>query len=77
VLPVLAGLGDWSKNDVFTVMAALNGLDALGPKAGPVSEAVASLPDKGPAPDPRYASYVPRLLEELRGRLTPAKAAGK
>jgi len=59
---------DWSKNDVFTVMAALNAIDALGGKAAPLAAAIRELPDKGPAPDPRFKEYVPRLLEELRAR---------
>jgi hypothetical protein len=69
---VLVAQADWSKNDVFTAMAALDALCNIG--AGP--ETVAGLPDKGPSPDPRYASYVPRLLADLRSG-DAAKRAGK
>ena len=34
----------------------------------PVAEAIKRFPKKGRVPDPRYASYVPRLLEDLRAR---------
>lgn len=71
VLPLLGQLADWSKNDVFTTMAALNALDALGSKAASLRDRVASLPAKGPVPDARYSSYVPRLLEDLAVALKP------
>jgi uncharacterized sulfatase len=70
-LAVLVELADAQKNDVFTAMAALNALDALGRKAAPVAAALAALPDKGPVPDPRYAPFVPRLLQDLRASLRP------
>lgn len=71
VLPLLGRLADWSKNDVFTTMAALNALDALGPKAASLRDRVSGLPAKGPVPDARYSSYVPRLLEDLTAALKP------
>lgn len=71
VLPLLGRLADWSKNDVFTTMAALNALDALGPKAASLRDRVSRLPAKGPVPDARYSSYVPRLLEDLTAALKP------
>ena len=68
VLPLLGVWADWSKNDVFTVMAALNALDALGDKAAPLSAGIKVLPNEGPTPHARYKEYPPRLLEELRAR---------
>ena len=67
VLPLLAHDADWSKTDVFTAMAALNALTALGEKAAPLAATIKALPSKGEAPDPRFKEYIPRLLEELRG----------
>lgn len=67
--PALALLGqcaDWSKNDVFTTMAALNAIEALGEKSAPLAALLKTLPATGPAPDARFREYVPRLLEELR-----------
>lgn len=68
ILPLLGQAADWSKNDVFTVMAALNAVTALGDKAAPLAATIKTLPTSGPAPDARHREYVPRLLAELRGR---------
>ena len=65
---ILAGHADWSQHDVFTVMAALNSLDALGMAFAPLAEILHSLPTKGVSPDSRYDSYVPRLVEHLQRR---------
>lgn len=67
-LSVLTELADWSKNDVFTAMAALDSLDALGDKIKPVADAIKGLPAKGKVPDARYAPYVPRLLQDLQAK---------
>ena len=73
-LALLLAHADWSKNDVFTAMAALDAITALGDKAALIMkpEALAAqikaLPAKGPAPDARYKEYIPRMLEELRAR---------
>jgi hypothetical protein len=64
----LVDLADWSKHDVFTAMAALNSLDALGEKAAPVATQIKRLPSEGKAPDARYSSYVPRLVEDLQAK---------
>jgi len=65
---VLLDAADWSKIDVFTAMSALDALNAVGQKAAPYAARIKALPDKGPAPDPRYKEYIPRMLEELRDR---------
>lgn len=67
-LPRLLARADWSGNDVFTCMAALNSLDALGNKVAPVVDKLRMLPMSGPAPDARYKDYVPRLLRDLNAR---------
>ncbi len=66
-LPVLLEQADWSKGDVFASIAALNALGALGPKATSAAATIKALPEKGPSPDARYNSYVPRLLADLTG----------
>jgi uncharacterized sulfatase len=71
-LAVLVELANWSRHDVFVVMAALNALEALGPAIAPVAAAVRDLPARGAVPDPRYASYVPRLLADLKVSLEAA-----
>jgi uncharacterized sulfatase len=76
-LPVLTGLADWSKQDVFTALAALHALEALGPaKIASVRAAILALPASGPVPDARYAPYIPRILEKLRGDLGAAPESG-
>ena len=67
-LELLLAHADWSKNDVFTAMSALDALNAVGQKAAPYAAQIKALPTKGPAPDPRYKEYIPRILEELRER---------
>ena len=67
-LALLLAHADWSKHDVFTAMAALDALTALGQKAAPIAAQIKALPTKGPAPDARYKEYIPRMLEELRAR---------
>ena len=67
-LDLLVARADWSKNDLFTALAALTALDALGPKAAPCAPALKALPSRGPSPSARYSGYVPRLLEDLRAR---------
>ena len=67
-LDLLVARADWSKNDLFTALAALDALDALGSKAAPCAAALKALPGKGPSPHSRYSSYVPRLLDDLRSR---------
>jgi uncharacterized sulfatase len=62
---VLLELADWSRHDLFTVMAALNALDATPDLDEPLKQAIRQLPGKGPTPDPRYTNYVPRLLKDL------------
>jgi uncharacterized sulfatase len=68
-LTLLVELADAEKNVVFVAMAALNALDALGGKALPMADAIKKLPKQGKVPDPRYAPFVPRLLEDLSAQL--------
>lgn len=77
-LSVLTPLANWGKNDVFTTLAALHALEALGPKNTTARDAILALPATGPSPDPRYASYIPRILADLRTSLgAPAATTGE
>ncbi len=67
-LALLADHADWAQHDVFTAIAALTSMDALGEKARPVREALPRLPTKGKLPDARYSPYVPRLLNDLQDK---------
>ncbi len=68
VLPLLADRADWKKHGVFSALAALNSLDALGLKAAPLAAFFQTVPTNGPSPHNRYNSYVPRLVEDLQAR---------
>jgi hypothetical protein len=65
VMPLLVEQAHWKKNGIFSALAALSSLDALGDKAKPVAAQIKALPREGPASDARYKEYVPRLLEAL------------
>ena len=69
-LPLLAARADWGQNDAFISLAALASLDALADKASGAAGPIKMLPDEGPAPDERYNSYIPRLLDDLRSRFS-------
>ena len=66
--PLLAGQADWCEHGVFSAVAALNSIDALGAKASPISSTIKTMAPNGPAPNARFKSYVPRLVEELQVR---------
>jgi len=62
-LSVLEKSADWSQNNVFTAMSALNALDETGDKAADVWIRLRRSPAKGHSPHARYSEYVQRLLE--------------
>lgn len=63
-LETLASLSHWGRNDVFVAVSALNSIDALDKKAAGLEPILRLLPTKGPLPDARLSTYVPRLLEK-------------
>jgi uncharacterized sulfatase len=65
-LDVLVELGPMDKNGVFVSMAALNAIAAIGTRAARIADAIAKFPRSGSVPNPRYASYVPRLLTDIQ-----------
>lgn len=75
-LPVLTSLAHWGRNDVFTSLAALHAIEALGAKKyARAREAILALPSTGASPDARYAAYIPRILGDLQASLGAEKAA--
>lgn len=64
-LPLLVAHADGSSHNVFVVMAAMNSLEALGPEAAPMADAIAALPTEAPIPAGRYGGYVVRLHDRL------------
>lgn len=67
-LPLLAEHADWKKHGVFSSMAGLNSIHALGAKAAPLAAIIQSMPTNGPSPHARYDPSVPRLIEYLQER---------
>jgi arylsulfatase A-like enzyme len=65
-LKLLAESADWSANNVFIAMAALNAIGAVGTPPAWLRDKLGGLTRTGPLPDPRYAEYVPRLLDYVR-----------
>jgi uncharacterized sulfatase len=68
--PALAILGELAppeKNGVFVAMAALNAIEALGPKATPLHAIVRAMKPQGASPDNRFDSYVPRQIASITG----------
>jgi arylsulfatase A-like enzyme len=70
-LEALGKLATPADNGVLTAMAALPAIEALGPKAAPLHAAIATMKASGASPDPRFDSYVPRLIENLSGNSKP------
>jgi len=66
-LATLKTLLNSQKGDYFVILAALNAIGALGEKAAPLHPTIRALAlDKAAIPHPRYANYVPRLLDEFQ-----------
>ncbi|MCA1962792.1 MAG: sulfatase-like hydrolase/transferase [Prosthecobacter sp.] len=63
----LTALSDWNNVNVFTAMSALCALGDLGDAVKPALDDLKKLPKKGPSPNPRFDSYVSRLLSDLTG----------
>ena len=59
---------DWGQQSVWTAMLALDALGEIpAAELTDFQQEIAALSNKGPMPDSRYSSYVPRLLKDLRG----------
>jgi Sulfatase len=67
-LPVLVACADWSMSDVFVTLAALEAIDSLDDRAASLRPIIHKLVSEGHSPDPRYDSYVPRLLYALKNK---------
>jgi len=64
-LKTLEELCSPQNNGVLIAMSALAAIEALGEKAASIQGFVARLDPKGPSPDERYNSYVPRLIQNI------------
>ena len=50
------------RTTIFTAVAALNAIDAVGEKAAPLKPVIHRLPTTAKSSDPRYDTNVPQLL---------------
>ena len=66
-LTTLGDLASPQTHGVLISMFALGVIEGLGDKAATLHEVVRQLPPKGPSPDGRYNSYVPRLIQSISG----------
>jgi uncharacterized sulfatase len=64
-LDTLKQLAPAETNGVLVSMSALAAIEALGEKATQLRPWVAGLSSKGPSPDARYNTYVPRLIQNI------------
>ena len=68
----LLALADSRQHGAYAAVAALNALDALGPKARPVRAAIADLPKTDPDAVDRANGYVARLLTDILAESEPS-----
>ncbi len=64
-LAVLETLASPEKNGAYVSLAAVNAIDALGPKAAPLVEMLARMPLVDPAAPERANGWVARIVERL------------
>lgn len=65
-LAVLGELVSPVTNGVYISMAALNAVDALGPRATPLLPTIRNLATQDPKADARLRSYIPNLLKSIQ-----------
>jgi arylsulfatase A-like enzyme len=70
-LAILGELAPPATSGVLVSMPALRAIDDLGPLGVPLHASLTGLDPKGPMPDRRYDSYVPRLLAWILGQKAP------
>jgi hypothetical protein len=68
-LETLGELASPQTHGVLISMFALGVIEGLGDKLGNAARLVRAAKPKGPSPDGRYNSYVPRLDPEHLGRM--------
>ncbi|MDQ6699484.1 MAG: sulfatase-like hydrolase/transferase [Acidobacteriota bacterium] len=72
-LSVLMELAPPDKNGIYVSLLALNALDALGPKAMPVKDAIRALPREDPNAPGRMAAYAGNLIGKMLADLDKPK----
>jgi len=78
-LATLQETADPSRTSAYVSIAAMNSIDALGPKAAPLIAAIRNMPSQDPQAPGRANGYVGRLQTDFLARFNAARpdAAGK
>ena len=61
--------GDGSKNDIFTAMLALNGLDYMDERAAKYADQIKALPNSAAVTPGRMGAYIKNLLGKINADL--------
>jgi hypothetical protein len=61
--------GDGSKNDIFTAMLALNGLDYMDERAAKYAAQIKALPNTATVTPDRMGAYIKNLLGKINADL--------
>ena len=75
-LATLQAAADPSRTSAYVGIAALNALDALGPKAAPLVDAIRTMPARDPKAAGRANGYVSRLQTDFLDRFNAGKTEG-
>jgi len=75
-LATLQAAADPSRTSAYASVAAMNSLDALGPKAAPLADSIRAMPTKDPKAAGRANGYVSRLQGDFLDRVNAGKADG-
>jgi hypothetical protein len=67
---------DPTRTSAYVGIAALNSLDALGPKAAPLIDSIRTMPTRDPRAAGRANGYVSRLQADFLERFNAGKAKG-
>ena len=78
-LHVLRLLLSSEKQGALATIAALGAVDAVGESAAPLWPTISVIKEEGTLPDPRYGTYIPRLIDSIKSRLKdqPPSAAAE
>jgi uncharacterized sulfatase len=75
-LTALKEAADPTRTSAYASIAAMNSIDALGPKAAPLIEFIRSMPAKDPKAVARGNDYVAKLQTDFLKRFEAGKASG-
>lgn len=75
-LAALQAAADPTRTSAYAAIAAMNALDALGPKAAPLIDFIRTMPTRDPEAPGRANGYLSRLQADFLDRFSTGKADG-